>query len=180
DVTLIGSDKGTNDKSWTIFAEVALTHFWLPTLTSTVSYNRRESPANGQGASSIADSVLLRTNWQPSELWDLSMLMSYVRRESATNLSRSFDVVEASSLPEVGAIVTTSGVKMAVETSNAVDTHRWAVTMRAARRITRRISSSIRVSYADQRSQHTSRNPNDFGTFLVVVGVKYDFDRFRF
>ena len=52
--------------------------------------------------------------------------------------------------------------------------------MRAARRVTRRISASLRLSYSDQQSQNTSRNPNDFGNFLAIVGVKYDFDPFRF
>ena len=170
EVPFAGSNEGSNDMSWTIFGEVALTHYWLPTLTSAISYNRRQSPANGQGASTVADSVLFQTNWQPSELWDLALRASYVHRESLTNLSRSnFLVSEDGSLTFFD-----------VDVSRAVDTDRWGVTLRAARRITRRISSSIRFSYSDQRSTNTDRMPNDFGNFLAIVGVKYDFDRIRF
>jgi hypothetical protein len=181
EVILAGSNEGSNDMRWTIFGEIALTHFWLPTLSQTISYNRRESPANGQGASTVADSVYFRTIWQPSELWDLSLLASYVRRESPTNLSRSFLVVEGEDFGAAGGIIVrSSSLKTVVEKSSAVDTHRFAVTLRAARRITQRMSSSIRVGYSDQRSKHTSRSPNDFGNFLAIVGVKYDFDPFRF
>jgi hypothetical protein len=170
DVIFVGSNEGSNDMSWTIFGEVGLTHYWLPTLTSAISYNRRQSPANGQGASTVADSVLFQTNWQPSERWDLSLRATYVHRESLTNLSQSnFLVGEDGSLTFFD-----------VNVSRAVDTDRWGIMLRAARRITRRISSSIRFSYSDQRSKNTDRSPNDFGNFLAIVGIKYDFDRFRF
>lgn len=180
DVVLAGSNKGSNSMKWTIFGEIALTHYWLPTLTSTVSYNRRESPANGQGASAIADSVLFRTNWQPSELWDVSLLTSYVRRQSPTDLSRSFLQVSGDDSLTTFEIVESNSLTSVVEKSNAIDTHRFAVTMRVARRITRHFSTSFRFGWSDQRSKHTSRNPNDFGNILATVGVKYDFDRFRF
>jgi len=180
EVMLEGSNQGSNDMRWTLFGEIALTHYWLPTLTSTLSYNRRESPTNGQGTSAIADSVFFRTSWQPSELWDLSLQTSYVRRESPTDLSRTFLQVDADGTFPPVELVRSNSLQTVVEKSNSIATHRWAVTLRAARRVTRRVSASFRVSYTDQRSQHTSRSPNDFGNFLAIVGVKYDFDPFRF
>ena len=67
-----------------------------------------------------------------------------------------------------------------VEESTAVDTERWSIYARAARRLTRHISVSIRSQYSLQISDDTSRNPNDFGNFSVALGFKYDFDPFRF
>jgi hypothetical protein len=73
-----------------------------------------------------------------------------------------------------------NGSALVIQDSENIDTHRWAVVARAARRISRRLTASARVSYSDQRSAHTGRSPNDFGDFLAVVGIQYDFDPFRF
>ena len=132
-----------------------------------LSYNRRESTANGPGCqSTIADSVLFRTNWQPSELWDLSLLASYVRRESAdepladlrcrSNSDNSF-------LAPRLRLVQLTGDARVVEVSSSVDTHRWAVTLRAARRITRRVSRLVREwATPTRRSQAHESKPQRF------------------
>jgi hypothetical protein len=177
EVTITGSNSGSNDLRWTVFGEVAVTHLWLPTLSSTLSYNRSENTANGDGGSAIADTVQFSTTWRPSELWDLSFRASYVRRESPNNLSRTFVEVE---IDDATGLVMTNGSARQVEVSNNINTHRWAVAARAARRISRRMSASARFSYSDQESAHTGRSPNDFGDFLAVVGIQYDFDPFRF
>jgi hypothetical protein len=180
-VTVSGFNNGTDDMRWTIFAEAAITHLWMPNLASTLSYNRREAPARGQGASTVADSVIFQTTWQPSELWDLSVRGSYLHQESPTNLSSTFAQIEVDDVTAPGIpLVTRTGESSVIEVSNEVATHRWGVVLRAARRITRRISGTAYLGYADQRSKHTSQSPNDFGHFLAIVGVKYDFDPFRF
>jgi len=180
EVEIAGSNQGTSDSRWTLFGEVAITQMWLPTLASTLAYTRSESSANGLGASAVADAVLFRTTWKPSELWDLQLRASYVRRENPNDLSRTFVQVGADDMLTSFSLVQANGYQTVVEESSSVDTHRWGVVARAARRITRHITASVNVSYADQRSQHTSRNPNDFGTFLAYFGVEYDFDPFRF
>jgi len=180
EVEISGSNDGSNDMQWTVFGEVSLSHLWLPTLVSTVSYNRRESPARGLGAGAVEDGVQFLTTWRPSELWDLSFQASYVRRESPTNLSRTFIQVDLDDATGGTNLVMANGLQTVIEADSGVDTHRWGIVLRAARRITRRLSASMRFSYSDQTSQYTSRSPNDFTNFLAVVGVKYDFDPFRF
>jgi hypothetical protein len=179
DIQISGSNDGSNDMSWNLFGEVAVTHLWLPTLATTLSYNRRESTANGQGAGTVADSVEFLTTWQPSELWDFSFRASYVRRETPTDLSRTFLQVDVDDTFAID-LVQANSLSTVIEADNSVDTHRWGLFLRAARRITRNLSGSMRVSYSDQRSKHTSRSPNDFGNFLAIVGIKYDFAPFRF
>jgi hypothetical protein len=177
DVTISGSNAGSNDVRWTIFGEVALTHLWLPTLASTLSYNRSDNTANGQGGSAIADTVVFSTSWRPSELWDVSFRANYVHRSSPTDLSRTFIQVD---IDPVTGLVTSNGRSLQVSASNNIETDRWAVFLRAARRISRRMTASARFSYSDQTSSHTGRSPNDFGNFLAVVGIQYDFDPIRF
>jgi hypothetical protein len=182
DVEIAGSDKGSDDMTFSLFGEISLTQRWTPTLVSTLSYNRSESTASGQGASTIADTVSLLTTWRPSERWDFAISGTYVRRESPTDLSRTFLQVQGDDVGGLSAIqiVSLNGFASVVEESNSVDTERWGVGTRAAYRITRRMSVAARFNYSYQTSKHTSRNPNDFSDFTAVVGVKYDFDPFRF
>jgi len=180
DTVIAGSSKGSDDSTFAIFGEVTLTHRWMPTLVSTLSYNRNQNTASGQGTSTIADTVSFFTGWQATERWDLSMRATYIKRESATDLSRTFAQVDRDiSLAPIGLVMLT-GDATVVEESTSVDTQRWSVYLRAARRLTRHTTLSANFAYSDQTSKHTSRSPNDFGDFRVLVGFKYDFEPFRF
>jgi hypothetical protein len=66
ELNISGSNKGSNGVKWTVFGEISLTHLWTPTLASTVSYNRSENTANGDGGSAIADTVLFAGSLRPT------------------------------------------------------------------------------------------------------------------
>lgn len=180
DIMVVGGKSGADDSKFTLFANIALTQRWTPTLSSSLAYNRSESTASGQGTSTIADSVTFLTTWLPSELWDLSFRANYVKRESPTNLARTFAEVESDGTLTTFDLVQLNGLASVVEESTAVDTERWSIYARAARRLTRHITVSMRTQYSDQISDDTSRNPNDFGNFSVTLGFRYDFEPFRF
>lgn len=180
DVTLLGSNSGSDDGQFTVFGEVLLTQRWTPLLSSTLSYSRSESTASGQGTTTIADTVSLLTVWRPSELWDLSARASYVRRKSPTALSRTFLEVTGDAGLTSFDIVQLTGNAVFVEDNNSVDTERWGITARAARRLTRHITVAARTAYSNQSSKHTSRNPNNFSNFTAILGFQYDFAPFRF
>lgn len=181
-VEIQGSNAGSDDSTFSIFGDITLEHYWTPNLISTVNYNRNESTASGQGTSTIADTVSFITVWRPTPLWDLSMRGSYVKRNSPTDLSRSLIQVTRESDPMslVFGFVRSNGLSTVIEDSDAVDTERWEVAARVARRVTRHITVSAWAAYSDQSSTNTTRNPNDFGDFTAILGFKYDFDPFRF
>lgn len=180
DIDALGNNGA--DNRFTIFARVGLDHRWTPTLSSSIGYVRRESTASGQGTSTIADSVSLFTRWLPSELWDLSVRANYVKRQSPNDLSRTYAVVQSEFCPTCVTLplVSQTGVAQSVTSSNAVDTQRWGIYARAARRVTRHLTVSALASYSQQITGKTTRSPDDFGDFMAVLGFKYDFDTYRF
>jgi hypothetical protein len=181
-VVVSGSNKGSEDSTFSFFGNISLTHRWTPSLVSEATYDRSQGVANGQGGTSIADTVSFMTVWRPSPLWDLSARASYVKRESPTDLSRTFLNVSRDpdgASPTFG-LVKLTGDSTLVSESTSIDTERWDVRVRVARRITRHITVSAWAAYSDQTSSHTSRNPNDFSDFTAILGFKYDFDPFRF
>jgi hypothetical protein len=95
-------------------------------------------------------------------------------------LSRTFLEVTGDTGLSSFNIVQLTGNARVVEDNTSVDTERWNVAARAARRLTRHITVSGRASYSHQSSTHTSRNPNDFSNFTAILGFQYDFDPFRF
>jgi hypothetical protein len=177
-LTLFGSGRGTDDYKVTFFGEVELTPRWTPTLVSTLLYNRSQGTASAQGSGTIADMVSLLTAWQPSELWDLSIRGTYVRRESANEISQ--EILGAVSPSGDPGYIELDGNLAYTSVANPIDTERWSVYARAARRVTRRTTLTLRLSYADQQTKRSSRNPDTFENFMALFGVRYDFDPIRF
>jgi hypothetical protein len=179
-VTLFNSGDGTSDLKVTVFGEVRLTHRWTPTLASTLLYNRSDSTASAQGSSSIADMVSLLTTWRPGELWDLSIRGTYLRRESATEISQEALGVERSSVLNPYPYPMLNGQLAYIDVDHAIDTERWSVHARAARRVTRRMTMTLRLTYTNQQTRRSDRNPDTFENYMALFGVRYDFDPIRF
>jgi hypothetical protein len=177
-----GSESISDDSTFTIFGDIELLHRWTPNLYSSISYSRSDSTTAGQGASSVADSVSFLTVWRPTPLWDVSLRAGYVKRQSPTDLSRSF--LEVVREPDAGlasaGLVRLTGSSVLVKDSRSVDTQRWGAAARIARRVTRHITVSALATWSTQDSAHTSRSPNEFGNISAILGFKYDFDPFRF
>jgi hypothetical protein len=180
-LTLVGSSSGTDDYKITFFGEVEIKQRWTPNLFSSLAYNRRDATASAQGSGSVADMVTFLTSWRPSERWDLSVRGTWLRRQSATEISQAI-------LGAVDPLVNPNRYVQLLDTNNlayygvnrAIDTERWAVHARAARRVTRRTTMTLRLSYANQETRHSDRNPDTFENFMALFGVRYDFDPIRF
>jgi hypothetical protein len=179
EVEVVGSTSGSDGAKVTLFGDVTLSHIWTPNLVSTAAYNRSQSTAAGQGVGTIADSVSIGTSWRPTPLWNLSIRGSYVKRKSPNGLSQQFYVVEPTTLGSVE-LVMRNGEGRFVDVSDSVDTQRFAVGLRAARRITRRLTAAGRADWSKQTATNSSRNPNNFGVFTIYMGIQYDFDPLRF
>jgi len=180
-VVVQGSNRGTDDSSFSLFGEVTLVHNWTPNLYSQLSYNRSQSAAAGLGATAIADSVSFFTQWLPSPLWDVSMRASYVKRKSPTDLSRTFLQVtrDPDPMSDTAGLVQLNGFSTYFEDSKVVDTNRVDVAVRAARRLTQHITVSGRLGYGYQSSVDASQYLADFSDFTAMLGFKYDFDPFQ-
>jgi len=180
-VMVEGSNAGSHDSDFAIFGEVSLVHNWTPNLWSSLTYNRSESNAAGQGETTIADSVSFLTQWFPHPLWDVSLRSSYVKRESPNDLSRTF--LQVTRDPEPASptfgLVMLNGNSTFIENSTTVKTDRFEVAARAARRLTPHITVSGWAGYSYQKSKNTNQSPNDFSDFSAMLGFKYDFDPFQ-
>jgi hypothetical protein len=177
-LNVINSNAGASGYKFTIFAEAKLTQRWTPTLLSSLEYSRRDATASAQGSGTVQDLVSFVTAWQPTERWDLSLRGTYLRRNSPSKVSQILPGV----VPWDGSApyVTLSGDALYLDTSNVVDTERWSVYGRIARRVTRRTTMTLRLSYSDQQTKRSDRNPDNFHDFMALVGVRYDFDPIRF
>jgi len=180
-VAVQNSTRGSDSTDFSIFGQVTLLHNWTPNLYSQLSYIRSQSPAAGLGAAAIADTVTFFTQWFPDPLWDVSMRASYVKRQSPTDLSRTFLQVtrDADVLSDTLGLVQSNGFSTFVEDSQVIDTQRADVAIRAARRMTRHITLSGRLGYSWQQSTDSSSYLADFNDFTAMVGFKYDFDPFH-
>lgn len=176
-LNLVGSDKGASGYKFTIFAEAKLTQRWTPTLRSSLEYSRRDSTASAQGSGTVQDLVSFVTVWQPTERWDLSLRGTWLKRNSPTGVSQQVLGVDPSNPYPFPML---NGDLSYVEAKEAIDTERWSVFGRIARRMTRRTTMTLRLSYADQHTRRSDRNPNSFHNFMALVGVRYDFDPIRF
>ncbi len=149
---------GNSDNRITFFAEANITQRWTDTLTSSVLYNRSEDTANGLGASTIADRVTFRTTWTPTDLWDLSIRGDFLNRESPSNLDQG------------GA---------GRSQSEEVESRRWTVAGRVARRLSRAITMAVTARYSDQDTENTTVGSGSFDNFVGILSFRYDFDPFR-
>lgn len=171
------SDSGRNGGRFTFFATVRLTRRWTETLQSSISYRRSQSNVSGLGSTSIRDAVSLNTSWTPSRLWNLALSAQWVQRQSANAVTQSFLVIDDMTVDDVDVLGFT-GELVTDKVRRSVDTQRWQVVLRAARRITKHTSATLRLSYADQDSTSQTGNARNrsFQDVVAIVGFRYQFD----
>jgi len=171
-----GGPASTSDSSWTYFGEAKLSKRWSPRLLSTFTYRRSESTASGAGSSTL-DLVSFLTTWQISELWNAGLRADFTRRESASPAAETFTVVQPSSVNPLFAETVSLTARLS---DRALDTKRWGVSVRMARRLSKHLRASLRYAYNEQTSKSgTAGSSSDFSNHLVTVGVQYDFDRWH-
>jgi hypothetical protein len=187
-----GSNGSNNDTRVTLFGEVSLTHHWLPELESRVSYSRSDYSASSLGSSTIADRVTVINVWTPARRWDFSVRGDWLQRKSSNETSQTFQAIVGddmlTDLPVCGG-GPCSAIESIIENESliskkfddSIDTEYWSVSGRAAYRVSRRGTVSLRVTYQHQDTNRAaSRTNSTFENVLAIVGFRYDLDPFHF
>jgi hypothetical protein len=184
DVTIpfVGSQPGSlSDTSWTAFGSLALSKRWTPEIVSTLSYSRSFDTASGVSGSAIDDYVSLMTNWQITRLWSAGVRGDFSRRESTSPIRQDLIILQNTTLltPPNNQIAEAVGLTSTV-IDDALETNRWGVATRLARRINDNLVVSARYTYNQQSSKSgTVGRFSDFDDHIVTLAVEYDFDRWR-
>jgi hypothetical protein len=181
---LDGSDGSSSDTRLTVFGEVSLTHHWLPELTSSVSYSRSDYSASSLGASTIADRVTVLNVWTPVRRWDFRVRGDWLQRKSSNEISQTFQVIApadpASELPPATSIIESTDL-ISSKFDESIDTTYWSVSGRAAYRVSRRGTVSLRATYQHQDTDRAASTTNStFKNVRVILGFRYDLDPFHF
>ncbi len=178
---LLSSDAGDDsDTRIAVFAEVMLSHNWTPKLKTTASYTRSDSGVSSLGANTIADRVTLVNFWTPTQRWNLSVRGDWLQRESSNDVTNTFGAIEPGVVAGAD-VVQFTGSLLAESFDDSVDTEYWSVSGRAAYRVSRRGTVTLRVTYQNQDSKRASTSTNSsFENVLASLGFRYDFDPFHF
>jgi hypothetical protein len=181
---LLSSDAGDDsDTRIAVFAEVLLSHNWTPKLKTTASYTRSDSGVSSLGANTIADRVTLVNYWTPAQRWNLSVRGDWLQRESSNDVTNTFGAIEPGLIGGVGGadVVQFTGSLLTESFDDSVDTEYWSVSGRAAYRVSRRGTVTLRVTYQNQDSKRASTSTHSsFENVLAYLGFRYDFDPFHF
>lgn len=186
DVTLMfppGTDPGqTDDSTITFFGSVGITHQWLSNLKSSLNYTRTDSGASSLGSATIADQVTFLTGWQPMNKLDIALRGDWVKRKSINEVTNSFREIEGIFVPgRMGPTIAYTGDLVTQTSDRSVDTMYWSISGRAAYRLTRQLTVTGRVTYQNQDTKRASTTSNStFQNVIGFIGVRYDFDPFRF
>jgi hypothetical protein len=169
-----------SDTSWTAFGSLTLNKRWTPEIVSSASYSRSFDTASGVAGSAISDYVSLLTTWQITQLWSLAVRGDFTRRESTSPLRQDLLVVEDQLLGGGPTVIAQAVGLSSTVLQDSLDTNRWGVSTRLARRINDNLVVSTRYSFNRQSSRSgTVGRFSDFDDHIVTLAVEYDFDRWR-
>jgi predicted porin len=169
---------GQHDRDLTGFVDATLTQRWSPNLATALHYTRQQGDGSGLGGTVIEDVVSLANTWDFAERWQLYFRGDYVRRESAFDLSQSYDAV-------TGQILSPGGLPIAVRTGTAfnskrnveVDTENWRIGGRITHQLFKSTSVYVQLNYEQQDSKNTSLGASsDYTNFLATFGVRHVFE----
>jgi len=173
-----------DDLSVNGFGQARLTKRWAPNVLSEASYRRQQSTASGVGGSTILDAVMFFTNWEINDLWDAGVRFDWTKRKSVAKLNQTVGVVVPASAEGVSfdnfdddLVAVLQGDLQTIKTNNTVDTERWGVGARVARKIGRHLEVALRLRYNKQSSKSRTRgSASDFDDYLAILGVRYTFE----
>ena len=167
---------GQSDSEVTGFIDATLSQRWSPTLATALRYSRSQGDASGLGGTVVTDAISLSNTWDFAERWQLNLRGDWVRRQSAFDLNRTFDVVEGGPSPG-GTIATRSGQSFNSKQNVEIDTDRWGVATRITYQLFKNTSLYGQVRYDVQDSRgDTLGTASDFKNFLATFGVRHVFE----
>jgi predicted porin len=168
--------QGQSDSEVTGFVDATLSQRWSPTLATALRYSRQQGDASGLGGTVVVDAVSLSNTWDFAERWQLALRGDWVRRESAFDLARTFDVVVGGPSPG-GPIATRTGQSFNSKQNVQIDTDRWGVAARITHQLFKNTSLYGQVRYDEQDSRGDSLGSgSDFENFLATFGVRHVFE----
>jgi hypothetical protein len=165
----------------TFFAEAALTKEWTPNWKTSLSYERRDDQAAGNGVSSIADTVTLTSSWRPSPRWVVDASGSWVRREQAGegDVLVPVYVVENTRLlvgiPRVAERIRLIGIPV----DQDQETTSYYLNAGVTFLLNARTSLNARAFWVDEETESPFQTRN-YDRFSVWFGVEYRFDPLHF
>jgi hypothetical protein len=156
-----------------------------------LGYRRSAGDNLGGRTSTVADVLSSAFSWQPDADWNFEFRAVYSKQQQATSASvfQGFPLVgnagSVAGIPDDAAVVGVSpdgsARVLTGEVDNAFDVDSWRFLARATRRLTRRFSGSVRLSYTDQRNNGLESSVvEDVSNFEIGLGVSYSFDPIRF
>jgi hypothetical protein len=154
-------------------------------------YSRSAGENFGGRTSTVSDVLSSTWRWQPDADWKIDCRASYAKRQQATSASvlEGFPLVAnagtVSGVPDNAAIIAVGpdgrARVLTGEVDDAFDVDSWGLSVRATRRVTRRVSGFVRASYTDQKNNGVDRSViQDQDDFEIGLGVTYTFDPVRF
>jgi predicted porin len=168
---------GQRDRELTGFVDATLTQRWSPNLATALHYTREQGDGSGVGGTVIQDVVSVANNWQFAERWELYVRGDYVRRESAFDLSRTFDEVQGVPLGGTIPIASRTGTAFNTKENVEVDTQNWRIASRITHQLFKSTSIYVGVDYSQQYSKSNSLgSTSDFENFLATFGVRHVFE----
>lgn len=185
-------DLGSQGRSQTVFADFGLVRAGERTRFS-LSYSRSAGENFGARTSTISDVLASTLTWNISQESTLDFRASYAKQQQATEAALPGLVMVANNgrfpgLPRNAAIAGLrsedgTGEIRVVEGDDFFDVATRVLSVRATRRLTRRLYGFVIANYLDQR------NEGDLGDRSVIgdvtnygfgVGLTYHFDPIRF
>ncbi len=152
-----------------VFADVSLEKSWADFLTTTVGYRRREDQGSSEiRSASILDEVFGEIEWRAMERLWLEFTSTWRRREQQQELTRFAFV---SVIPPVVTPVL-------VDTSEELTTLVFAV--RANYRLDKRTTLVGAARYVEEERQSELFRTRNTDRYVVSLGIRYDFEPFRF
>lgn len=154
---------------------------WTENLRTGLRYSRSQGAASGVGGTVIRDTVTASLDWDLSERWSLLLRGDWTQRESVTDANRFHLLVT----PETGGqqpgdptAARFTGVQFVTsDSTNRIDTVRWAALGRVSRRVFRNTRVYGQATYNKQNSQsNTLGGGSDFDGWIATLGLVHLFE----
>ena len=170
--------KGEHTSSVDIFAQMVVRKRWSPNFQSALRYSRKQAGASGLGGGVIEDELSFSNNWSFAERWQLFARADWSLRQSITEASSTYQVVEGVNLGGQPAEFTrVIGLTTVRGKGTDIDTMRWGVAGRVTHLFTRNTSAWLQLTYNEQDSLGgTLGRGSDFTNFLATFGVRHVFE----
>jgi hypothetical protein len=185
-----------NDEQWTIFGQILLSHVWKD-LTTTLSYQRSETPNSGLGTTVEQDNVFLQLHWNLDRDWRTDLRLGYRHQTSIGEVvSRVTPIytdsgirgfsgpdTDGNGIPDNPDVPVAEFAGQNFETTKrGASVDQFSANLAVTRHVTRRLRAKLTLLGIIQRtgSQVEASTGRQYNDFRVNIGFDYAFEPFRF